>query len=312
MDNQPLVSILIPNYNKAPYLRETLDSILAQTYTNWECIIVDDHSTDDSLEIFEDYEKKDSRFKIYRRPDHLPKGGNAARNYAFQLSKGKYVNWFDSDDVMNSKFISEKIKALLQNQRLDFVISDLKAFSISISNWFNYNSLDLSQKNINYAIEALKGTYWIQTSLPLFKKEFIQGFELFNNKLLRGQEAEFFNRILLSQPKFEFKPESVCYWRHSGESKTREFEICSDIKKSQITFQTHFLIIKDFIKANSLYHESIIFFNKQLNKHLRYLPLFSLDYLKLIYLIYGLYKKMPSDIPIKIMGRRILKLEDWK
>src|SRR5690606_6713113 len=100
MTEQPLVSILIPNYNKAPYLRETLDSILSQTYLNWECIIVDDHSTDGSYEILEEYANLDCRFKVYKRPDHLPKGGNACRNYAFILSNGEFVNWFDSDDIM--------------------------------------------------------------------------------------------------------------------------------------------------------------------------------------------------------------------
>ena len=75
----PLVSILIPNYNKAPYLRETLDSVLSQTYTHWECIIVDDHSTDNSWEILEEYVAKDSRFKLYKRPVDRKQGGNAAR-----------------------------------------------------------------------------------------------------------------------------------------------------------------------------------------------------------------------------------------
>ena len=86
-----LVSILIPNYNKASYLRPTLDSIMAQTYSNWECIIVDDHSTDISWEIIEEYAKTDSRFKIYKRPNHLAKGGNVCRNYAFTNSVGDFV-----------------------------------------------------------------------------------------------------------------------------------------------------------------------------------------------------------------------------
>jgi glycosyltransferase involved in cell wall biosynthesis len=99
MPDQPIVSIIIPTYNRAHLIGETLDSVLAQTYTNWECIIVDDGSTDNTDEVVEEYVKKDSRFKYYHRPDeHLP-GGNGARNYGFKMSKGEYVNWLDSDDL---------------------------------------------------------------------------------------------------------------------------------------------------------------------------------------------------------------------
>lgn len=127
-----LVSILIPNYNKAPYIRETLDSVLAQTYTNWECIIVDDHSTDDSWEILQEYQAKDSRFKIYKRPDHLPKGGNACRNYAFKLSKGEYVNWFDSDDVMEDFFLRKRVDLFIEKNKLNYVIGSGRRFQESL------------------------------------------------------------------------------------------------------------------------------------------------------------------------------------
>ena len=114
-----LVSILIPNYNKAPYISETLDSVLAQTYTNWECIIVDDHSTDNSWKILEEYALKDSRFKIFQRPSHLPKGGNTCRNYAFELSNGEYIQWFDSDDLMLENMLEIRISEIAG---YDFVV----------------------------------------------------------------------------------------------------------------------------------------------------------------------------------------------
>ncbi|WP_161971746.1 glycosyltransferase family 2 protein [Algoriphagus kandeliae] len=118
---KPQVSILIPNYNKAPYIQETLDSVLAQTYTDWECIIVDDHSTDNSWEILENYAEKDSRFKIYRRPGHLPKGGNVCRNFAFELSKGEFIQWFDSDDLMYNSFLKERLN-YISNPEIDFSV----------------------------------------------------------------------------------------------------------------------------------------------------------------------------------------------
>ena len=81
----PLVSIIIPSYNRAKLLEETLDSILAQTWKNWECIVVDDGSTDSTEELLKMKYLNDKRFTWYRRPQDVPKGANACRNYGFQI-----------------------------------------------------------------------------------------------------------------------------------------------------------------------------------------------------------------------------------
>ncbi len=83
----PLVSIIIiiiiPTYNRAHLIGETLDSILAQTYTNWECIVVDDGSTDETDSLLAAYCAKDKRFQYQHRLSDRPKGANACRNYRF-------------------------------------------------------------------------------------------------------------------------------------------------------------------------------------------------------------------------------------
>jgi len=112
--SEPLVSIIIPTYNRAHLIGETLDSVLAQTYTHWECIVVDDGSSDSTSEILETYCKQDSRFQYHHRPIDKPKGANACRNYGFELSKGEYINWLDSDDLVSHNKIEEQLKILLQ------------------------------------------------------------------------------------------------------------------------------------------------------------------------------------------------------
>lgn len=312
MDSEPLVSILIPNYNKAPYLRETLDSISAQTYTNWECIIVDDYSTDSSWDILKEYTQFDKRFSVHHRPIHLSKGGNAARNYAFELSKGEFVNWFDSDDLMNEGFLKEKVESLISEPSLDFVNSDLRIFDYNISDSSKYKSLDLSVSHSNFALQALIGEFWIQTSLPLFRKSFLNKFSLFNNGLLRSQEAEFFNRILLSNPSFRFVATSICYWRQNSNSKTSQFIFASNQEKSILSFPAHYLILNEYLNKRSLDEVSIGYFNKLINIHLRFLPIFSTYYFTLVGFIYFKYKQFPMDYPVKILARRILKIEDWE
>lgn len=91
-----LVSIIIPCYNAAPYVAETIESIIAQTYTNWECIIIDDHSTDNSWNILEGYAKQfPTKIFMYKNSQ---KGACSARNYAFSKSKGDYIIYLDADD----------------------------------------------------------------------------------------------------------------------------------------------------------------------------------------------------------------------
>ena len=107
---KPLISIIIPTYNRRDLISDTLDSILVQTYKNWECIIVDDGSTDNSSAVINSYVKKDSRFQYHKRPIDKAKGGNACRNYGFELSKGEFVNWFDDDDIMLKDFLKTKIE----------------------------------------------------------------------------------------------------------------------------------------------------------------------------------------------------------
>src|SRR5690554_3366688 len=125
MNNLPLVSIIIPTYNRAHLIGETLDSVLAQTYTHWECIVVDDGSTDNTDEVMAEYLIKDSRIQYFHRPNtHLP-GGNGARNYGFLQSKGKYIQWFDSDDLMDVEKLKVKVENII-SYNVDFVISKTK------------------------------------------------------------------------------------------------------------------------------------------------------------------------------------------
>ncbi|PZX47643.1 glycosyltransferase family 2 protein [Algoriphagus chordae] len=190
--NSPLVSILIPNYNKALYLRETLDSVLSQTYQNWECIIVDDLSTDASWEILEEYKELDTRFHIFKRPFNLSKGANTCRNFAFQLSKGEFINWFDSDDLMFKDFIYKKIVFILKHPKFDCVISRPTSFDNDIKCYENW-----IPKYENMLVDYLLKDIHFTTPGPLFKRNVLEDVDLFNNEIPVGQEKEFYFRLLV-------------------------------------------------------------------------------------------------------------------
>ena len=121
--NNSLVSIIIPTYNRAHLISETLHSIIAQTYTYWECIVVDDGSTDNTEEILKNYIKKDKRFQYHQRPKDKPKGANACRNYGISISNGDFLLVMDSDDLLHD-FLSlaqkHNVKLILDETYLDF------------------------------------------------------------------------------------------------------------------------------------------------------------------------------------------------
>lgn len=113
--SSPLVSIVVPVYNVEMFLSECLDSIMVQTYTNWECLIVDDGSKDSSGVICDEYASKDSRFKVF----HKENGGvSSARNLGIINCKGEFICFVDSDDTIYNKYL-DILFASIQNSDAD-------------------------------------------------------------------------------------------------------------------------------------------------------------------------------------------------
>ena len=104
------LSVIIPCYNNGKLLAEMLDCCLRQTYSDWEVIIVDDGSTDDTSSIVSEYVQKDARIQYHTR-ERSPKGSVVCRNIGFELSSGKYIIHFDADDLISaSSRFSNKYK----------------------------------------------------------------------------------------------------------------------------------------------------------------------------------------------------------
>jgi glycosyltransferase involved in cell wall biosynthesis len=190
--NNPLVSIIIPTYNRADLIGETLDSIKNQTYQNWECIIVDDGSTDHTDEVVGVYVNKDARFKYFQRPDDHLSGGNGARNYGFILSQGEYIQWFDSDDLMKKNKLTLQVNDLV-TYNLDVSFSGFEILKTNGTVIKEPLSLINDFENLFEAIVTKKVK--INTLSPVFKKAFLLKGNLFDENLLTAHELEFYTRI---------------------------------------------------------------------------------------------------------------------
>jgi len=118
---KPLVSIITPCYNGEKYVAQTIESVLNQTYENFEMIIVDDISTDKSVEIIKEYINKDSRIKLIELTEK--QGASGARNTALREAKGKYIAFLDSDDLWEKDKLEKQIK-FMQENNVDFSYTD--------------------------------------------------------------------------------------------------------------------------------------------------------------------------------------------
>ena len=132
--NMDIVSIITPSYNSEKYLKDCIVSVLNQTFKNWEMLIVDDASSDDSRTVIEPYLKKDKRIKAFFLKKNI--GPAMARNYAISKASGRYIAFLDSDDI----WLPNKLKVQLDFMKLNnysFVFSSYQVISEDNSNVIN-------------------------------------------------------------------------------------------------------------------------------------------------------------------------------
>jgi glycosyltransferase involved in cell wall biosynthesis len=245
MHKTPLVSIIIPTYNRAHLIGETLESVMAQTYVNWECIVVDDGSTDNTTDILQKFINKDNRIQQHQRPSNRAKGANACRNYGLELSKGEYVNWFDSDDLMLPEFLEVKIKTLIEGH-LDFVFSHSENIDENgkISQIYTESNLGKEINAYNYIKQHIG---WITIDF-MVKKATIN--IRFNEQLKSGQEYNFISRYLFYTTNGVFVNKTLAYRRvHSAsiQSKVTKSEQSDMLNYLKQTVDNKFILLKDII-----------------------------------------------------------------
>ncbi len=200
--DKPLVSIIIPTFNRARIIQRTLDSIISQTYKNWECFVVDDGSTDDTKEVIDSYIKQDKRFKYLIRPQDRSKGANACRNYGFEVSKGELINWFDSDDIMHENKIEEQVN-LLNESSSNYVICQSKRVLLNKNNEEYLWNKKIFSENILEDYICFKASWGIGS--VLYKRSFLEKLNLkFDEELQQSQEYDFHIRLLSKSSIYAF------------------------------------------------------------------------------------------------------------
>ncbi|MFV8373863.1 glycosyltransferase family 2 protein [Flavobacterium sp. LB1P71] len=218
MLNIPKIAIIIPVYNRESLLSFTLDSVINQTFADWECILVDDHSSDSSFKVMEEYQKKDNRIKVYRRPLELKKGANACRNFGFTKSSAAHIKWFDSDDIMLPYHLEVAYKMLVDS-KLDFVVTDTLNFDHD-TNELVGKTYDFDKEKATITAEnlALMRIGWITDDF-LGTRESVENIK-FNEDISDGDEYNFFVKMLHQSVKGIFIKQTLTHRRIHTDSIT--------------------------------------------------------------------------------------------
>jgi glycosyltransferase involved in cell wall biosynthesis len=209
MLNQPLVSVLIPLYNKVLFFDETMKSVLNQTYPNIEIIIVDDGSTDGSLALAKGY--LSDNIKIFVQKN---KGASAARNKAFELSKGDFIQYLDADDTLDLRKIEDQIN--LVKEHPDCLVT-ARRFDIRETSDHQIKLVERTLLSKNYA----DAVHFISDDIRegalihswLIPRHMIEKSGGWDEKISVFDDRDFYLRLIPLASKIIYCPTAICYYR---------------------------------------------------------------------------------------------------
>lgn len=227
----PLLSIIIPTYNSERFISQTIQSIITQTHKNFELIIINDGSTDNSKEIIESF--NDSRIKYYENPEN--KGIVFTRNYGLQLAKGDYIGMVDSDDIVYPEKFEEQIAFLEKNKDFGMVGSWVKFIDEDGKRLPGSWKLKASPEMIPSIL--LFRNYFVQSSV-ISRKECISKFS-FKYNFPTAQDYLMWVEIIQNHKAWNLPKYLIDYRVHKGGITEKHKEVRSE--KEKVIFRKQLL-----------------------------------------------------------------------
>lgn len=253
----PLISIIIPTYNRAEIISETLDSVVAQTHENWECIIVDDGSTDNTADVILEYTNRDKRFKYHLRPETLNKGASPSRNYGLKQAKGDFIQFLDSDDLLNKNKFLEQLKLIINSPPLTITTCRWGSFSNSSSLRIKtkYNSYKDFERSIDLLHTFGKFNEYFPPLVYLVPAALVKIAGYWNETIVNNpnDDGEYFTRIIMNADSILFCENAEVYYR-AGDSD--RLSLLNEEKKVLACMASWSLIekhLKDFHEISKVY-----------------------------------------------------------
>jgi glycosyltransferase involved in cell wall biosynthesis len=208
---QSIVSIIVPTYNSAKTIKATIDSVISQRYKLWETILIDDGSTDNTLEILQYYSKQDQRIKFFKRISE-PRGASSCRNIGIEKASGEFLVFLDSDDLLAPWCLEKRIDMMKTGSDLDFGVFRCLKFNYVIGDTTDYFGTDTG---VDPMLRFLSHDLPWQTTCTIWKKGFLLDLKGFDIKYPRLNDPEFHTRALLKSKNYKtyFDLKEDCYYR---------------------------------------------------------------------------------------------------
>jgi glycosyltransferase involved in cell wall biosynthesis len=196
MAYKPLITIILTTFNRAHLIGETLDSIIAQTYANWECIIIDDNSIDNTKEVVQNYLNQEKRFTFFVKGDKYSNGLSASRNMGMDLIMyTDLIQFFDDDDIMHPQKFEIQVKEFIKYHDLDITIFPGISFKDGEKIIIKPIKKEIESNIIkNIGEDFILGKTKFTAQIPLIKYDYIKDIR-FNDNLFYAEEWEVFNKL---------------------------------------------------------------------------------------------------------------------
>ncbi len=238
--NNELISIIVPIYNKEDYLPQCLDSIINQSYTNFEVLLVNDGSTDSSGIICQEYAERDSRFRYIEKENG---GVSSARNLELERSEGAYITFIDSDDWVEFNYLEVLYNALRENNA-DVAISSYKSYYLDGKFYLRvYSSqeeefLRIGKRNRDVFLEEFPKLGKLNHDFhciasKLFKRELLES-QKFDESINYGEDLYFFFNLYLKMQSIIYVKEATYIYRQHGTNITLNFTESLALQEIQI------------------------------------------------------------------------------
>lgn len=230
-----LISIIIPVYNQEKFLAETLNSVVNQSYSNWECILVNDGSIDNSVEVINKFVVQDNRFHFINSEN---RGVSHARNLALMQIKGDFIMFLDGDDLIHPEKLQKNIISFQKNEKFDILFNHTNYFENNIDNSLYDILLDSDLLNFNDLL-----LYWgekiiIPIHSAIIKKQLFEGIE-FNTELTAQEDWLVWLRLFQKKPKVMVLNEVLSYYRKHNSSRTQTVSLREDHFKALLIFEKY-------------------------------------------------------------------------